>query len=151
MPTPGYVFKDGQPIPDDELEEQSKQPRQETQAKETKDDLSAITRQTSTATSATSPVHTPTSSKSGSSKFVELATDAPTESHALAEADHEEKGAAQEEHFENEVKDLGWNDHPDSVPKPLVGGLQNEDLWLLVRRFDKVCQSISFKQICLLQ
>ena len=133
MPTPGYVFKDGQPIPDDELAEQSKATAQETQAKEAKEELSTVTRQTSTTTWTTSPINTPTSSKSG-----DTAADAPTESHALAEADHEEKGAAQEHHFEAEVKDLGWNEHPESVPKPLVGGFQNEDLWLQVRRFNKV-------------
>lgn len=67
---------------------------------------------------------------------------APTESHALAlEAAKapppEEKGAAQIEHG-NEVVDLGWNEPKELVAKPLVGGLGNEDLWLLVRRFNKV-------------
>ena len=62
----------------------------------------------------------------------------PTNSHALAEADHDEKGAAQEGHFSHEVKDLGWNEHPKDVPNPMIGGLPNEELWLLVRRFNKV-------------
>ncbi|KAH9871818.1 hypothetical protein J1614_006075, partial [Plenodomus biglobosus] len=67
--------------------------------------------------------------------------DAPTESHALAlqaakSAALEEKGAAQIEHAE-EVVDLGWNEPKEHVAKPLVGGLSNEDLWLLVRRFNK--------------
>jgi len=67
---------------------------------------------------------------------------APTESHALAlEAAKapppEEKGAAQIEHGD-EVVDLGWNEPKELVAKPLVGGLGNEDLWLLVRRFNKV-------------
>ena len=122
MPTPGYVFRDGQPIPDAELE------RLDNQAK---DDLTPVTRQSSTTTTS-SPINTPTSSKST------LANNAPTESHALAEADHDEKGAAQEQHFESEVKNLGWHNHPDEVPKPLVGGLYNEKLWMLVRRFNKV-------------
>ncbi|KAI9830285.1 MAG: hypothetical protein M1826_004896 [Phylliscum demangeonii] len=60
-----------------------------------------------------------------------------TESHALAVADHDEKGAAQVEHGELEVKDLGWHDHPELVPSPLVGGLDNEELWMLIRRFNK--------------
>jgi hypothetical protein len=34
--------------------------------------------------------------------------------------------------------DLGWNEPKEAVAKPLVGGLSNEDLWLLVRRFNKV-------------
>lgn len=68
----------------------------------------------------------------------ELSPDQPTESHALAQADHFEKGASQMQHFETEVKDLGWNEKPEDVPAPLVGGLDNEELWTLVRRFNKV-------------
>lgn len=62
----------------------------------------------------------------------------PTVSHELATADYEEKGAAQIEHGHTEVRDLGWNDHPSDVPTPLVGGLPNEELWTLIRRFNKV-------------
>lgn len=61
----------------------------------------------------------------------------PTSSHALAMADHDQKGAAQEAH-DREVKDLGWTTGNDKIPNPLVGGMPNEDLWVLVRRFDKV-------------
>ncbi|WKT45098.1 Protein of unknown function DUF3292 [Fusarium oxysporum f. sp. vasinfectum] len=46
------------------------------------------------------------------------------------------KGAAQLEHGDVEVKNLGWNEPPRVVP-PLVGGLKNEDVWALIRRFDK--------------
>ncbi|KAF5010457.1 hypothetical protein FDECE_3392 [Fusarium decemcellulare] len=62
----------------------------------------------------------------------------PTVSHALAEdsKNFEEKGASQIEHGDIEVKNLGWNKEPHQVPN-LVGGLKNEDLWTLVRRFDK--------------
>lgn len=68
--------------------------------------------------------------------------DAPTDSHALAleaaKAVHPaEAGAAQAQH-EQEVMDLGWNEPKEHVAQPLVGGLSNEDLWLLVRRFNKV-------------
>jgi hypothetical protein len=63
----------------------------------------------------------------------------PTESHELANADHEEKGAAQLDHGQTEVKDLGWNHEVEDVPVPLVGGLSNEELWTLIRRFNKVC------------
>jgi hypothetical protein len=67
---------------------------------------------------------------------------APTESHALAveaaKSTHPaEAGAAQIQHTE-EVVDLGWNEPKEHVARPLVGGLSNEDLWLLVRRFNKV-------------
>lgn len=64
--------------------------------------------------------------------------DEPTASHALANADHDLKGVAQLDH-DDEVKDLGWYEAKDKIPAPLVGGIGNEELWLLVRRFDKVC------------
>lgn len=78
---------------------------------------------------------------------VEMLTDStenPTLSHTLANAAVEapemhttEKGAAQVDHDE-EVVDLGWNSAPAHVESPLVGGMKNEDLWVLVRRFNKV-------------
>ncbi|KAF2191355.1 hypothetical protein K469DRAFT_622941 [Zopfia rhizophila CBS 207.26] len=61
--------------------------------------------------------------------------DKPTESHALAMEEQEEKGAAQVEH-EEEVVNLGWNEPEEVIENPLVGGLPNEDLWVLVRRFN---------------
>lgn len=65
----------------------------------------------------------------------------PTASHALAEesiqADAENKGASQIEHDEIEVKNVGWNNELHRVPQPLVGGLRNEELWVLIRRFNK--------------
>lgn len=77
----------------------------------------------------------------------ELHTDSqetPTVSHDLAaqaannpSAVMEETGRAQVDH-EEEVVDLGWNEPASQIPKPLIGGLKNEDLWLLVRRFNKV-------------
>lgn len=67
----------------------------------------------------------------------------PTESHALATADHEHKGVAQQGHDEVEVKDLGWNDPPERMAAPLVGKLPNEELWTLIRRFDKVRTTLS--------
>ena len=68
----------------------------------------------------------------------------PTQSHVLANADHEEKGAAQMEHNQTEVMDLGWNQEPHEMPKMLVGGLSNEELWTLIRRFNKVCLTAFF-------
>ncbi|KAK3940850.1 hypothetical protein QBC46DRAFT_312569 [Diplogelasinospora grovesii] len=59
-----------------------------------------------------------------------------TLSHALANHDHEEKGLAQQ-NFTNEVADLGWNEKKQRIPSPLVGGMDNEELWLLVRRFNR--------------
>jgi hypothetical protein len=63
--------------------------------------------------------------------------DEPTDSHALAMAEHDEKGSAQEPH-DMEVKDLGWQEPVSKIANPLVGGLPNEELWVLIRRFDKV-------------
>lgn len=63
-------------------------------------------------------------------------TDEPTLSHSLAVMEPEEKGVAQEQHDEM-VQDLGWHEPDDKIPSPLVGGLPNEELWLLIRRFNK--------------
>lgn len=63
--------------------------------------------------------------------------DGATASHELATAPTEETGLVQQDHDE-EVKDLGWNEPKEAIPAPLVGGMDNEDLWVLVRRFDKV-------------
>ena len=68
----------------------------------------------------------------------------PTDSHVLANADHDEKGVAQLDHGHLEVKDLGWDRREEKqygskvgMP-PIVGGLENEELWTLIRRFNKV-------------
>lgn len=63
-----------------------------------------------------------------------------TASHVLAQEGlkFEEKGAAQLPHDE-EVVDLGWNEPKQNIVAPLVGGMDNEELWLLIRRFNKVC------------
>lgn len=67
--------------------------------------------------------------------------DAPTASHAMAMGvagdDHGEKGVAQQNH-DKEVLDLGWQEPANHIANPLVGKLHNEDLWMLIRRFDKV-------------
>lgn len=63
----------------------------------------------------------------------------PTDSHALAQSnDHQDQGLAQLNHGSTEVKDLGWNDPIEAIPGPLVGGLSNEDTFLLIRRLNKV-------------
>ncbi len=114
MPMPGYVFRDGQPIPDSDLKHQPEGVRP-----------GSSTDMTRVSTSTSSAMNTPTSS----------AGDHPTDSHALANADHDEKGAAQH-NLHDGVKDLGWNDHPKDVPT-LVAGLDNEELWTLIRRFNR--------------
>ena len=128
MPMPGYVFKDGGPIPDSELKDPQHQLNHQpgaTPVMETKETATT----TSPSNSVASTMVTPTSSAS--------ASNAPSESHALAAGEHEEVGHVQKGHEEGEVRDMGWNDHPKDVPQPLVGGLPNEELWTLVRRFNK--------------
>jgi len=64
----------------------------------------------------------------------------PTLSHALADsANH--GGHAQQFMKNDDIKDLGWNQDADEIPRPLVGGLPNEELWILIRRFNKVSSS----------
>ncbi|KFY33114.1 hypothetical protein V495_08421 [Pseudogymnoascus sp. VKM F-4514 (FW-929)] len=67
--------------------------------------------------------------------------DLPTDSHALAAAEPEEKGYAQT-HSASSVKDLGWHNDSDSIPRPLIAGLPNDDLWVLLRRFNKQIQHV---------
>ena len=69
--------------------------------------------------------------------------DEPTMSHALAVADHDEKGHVQQVQEEG-IQDLGWHEDDENVPNPLVGGVPNEELWLLLRRFNKVLQLTCF-------
>ncbi|UNI15981.1 hypothetical protein JDV02_002462 [Purpureocillium takamizusanense] len=67
--------------------------------------------------------------------------EAPTASHALADESLNDEsvaqGASQVQHDDIEVRNLGWNDEAQRVPRPVVGGLTNEQLWTLIRRFDK--------------
>lgn len=141
---PGYVFKDGGPIPDDEL--QGPPPSMIPLG----DGLMVSRPQaTYSSTPATySSTHATYPSTSNSSSVLDTPTSsispshAPTESHALANADHDLKGATQIGHDEPGVKDLGWTEPPENIPAPLVGGLPNEHLWLLVRRFNKVRRGV---------
>jgi hypothetical protein len=65
--------------------------------------------------------------------------DEPTFSHTLAAEARDEKGLAQQGngHAKQHVRDLGWNEKKEDIAAPLVGGMSNEELWLLVRRFNK--------------
>lgn len=123
MPTPGYVFKDGGPIPDSDL----KEPRKIDDLGVAHDRLQQTASRTSTSNSSTAAaINTPTSGDG---------SEPPSESHALATADHELVGAVQKNQAAGEVRDMGFQTSP--VPKELVGGLANEELWTLVRRFNK--------------
>lgn len=84
------------------------------------------------------PTDVPAATDSGKHEVSHALGQEPTASHALAVADHDEKGHAQLDHDAPEVKDLGWNEADDKIANPLVGGLHNEELWVLIRRFNKV-------------
>ena len=60
-----------------------------------------------------------------------------SESHALATEHQELTGAAQEAGKEARITNLGWQANANGVAT-LVGGIPNEELWTLVRRFNKV-------------
>lgn len=59
-----------------------------------------------------------------------------TLSHALATDSQNDQGLAQQDH-DRQVLDLGWNEKKQDIAAPLVAGMDNEELWLLVRRFNK--------------
>ncbi|KAH8819104.1 hypothetical protein F5884DRAFT_759469 [Xylogone sp. PMI_703] len=61
----------------------------------------------------------------------------PTMSHELANMDQDEAGIAQQNYGQTEARDIGWTLKPSKVPSPLVEGLSNEELWTLIRRFNK--------------
>ncbi|CAG8004004.1 unnamed protein product [Penicillium salamii] len=64
--------------------------------------------------------------------------DGPTDSHILSQVDQDDKGLVQKAGETAEITNIGWGHSPDQIEEPLVAGLSNEDLWMLIRRFDKV-------------
>lgn len=101
-------------------------------------------RGTPTTAASTSTASTTAASEATVTDAAQNLTEEPTASHALAQADVDEKGVAQLAHAAD-VKDLGWNEPPSKIPAPLVGGMDNEELWVLVRRFNKVNAHASVK------
>ncbi|CDM33904.1 hypothetical protein CBS147339_7691 [Penicillium roqueforti] len=61
----------------------------------------------------------------------------PTDSHVLSQIKQDERGLAQKAGDTAEISNIGWDESPDVIEEPLVAGLSNEDLWMLIRRFDK--------------
>jgi len=59
-----------------------------------------------------------------------------TTSHQLATGNHELQGTAQLAGKEDTTTNLGWQKDAKSIDT-LVGGISNEDLWMLIRRFNK--------------
>lgn len=46
-----------------------------------------------------------------------------------------------------EIRDFGWNSQPRDVPAPLIHGTPNDDLFTLIRRFNKVRFSLSSSNV----
>ena len=65
----------------------------------------------------------------------------PTDSHVLSQVEQDEKGLAQKVGDTEEITNIGWGVSANVIEEPLVAGLSNEDLWMLIRRFDKVRSS----------
>lgn len=61
-----------------------------------------------------------------------------TESHRLSQEAQDGLVSAERPDDPAEVVDLGWHRPSIEFEDTLVAGLSNEDLWMLVRRFDKV-------------
>ena len=96
----------------------------------------------------------PTSSPTTAKKAENPSDDAPdtsiarslgkkTDSHALATADIDVKGTVQSasdtsSSDENEVANLGWHRADEADGEPFLGGWTNEEIWLFIRRFNKV-------------
>lgn len=114
MPTPGYVFRDSGTTPPAETEDQTARRR---------------------LTLDNQPQLRPSPLSGRSTRPPPL--DKTTDSHALALADHDIKGAAQLAGQTDDVTDLGWRADPREIDT-LVGGLPNEELWTLIRRFNRV-------------
>lgn len=58
-------------------------------------------------------------------------------SHILA-SQHQDQGAVQQAGKEAFTSNLGWQKNAKGVDT-LVEGLENDDLWMLIRRFNKAC------------
>ena len=122
MPTPGYVFRDSgtTPLAEEESTTGSRQLGHEESQSPASPQSSVRSRK--------SPV------KSNASA-----------SHAIAVADHDVKGAAQKAGSSPDITDLGWRSHYKDVDN-LVGKLPNEELWTLIRRFNRVRTNPSVQQ-----
>jgi hypothetical protein len=74
-------------------------------------------------------------------KEQELTMSFDADSHDLAHIDHEIKGEAQKQPILEsgaELRDLGWHKNLPDMPEPLIGGITNENLFAMIRRFNKV-------------
>jgi hypothetical protein len=67
----------------------------------------------------------------------EIGASFTADSHDVAHQEHEDKGEAQQLPSA-EVRDLGWHKKLPEMPGTLIGGVRNEDLFAMIRRFNKV-------------
>jgi Protein of unknown function (DUF3292) len=109
MPPPGYVFRDGGTTPPAEENPNSEFRQRITQAKKP----------------VTATAQAPLGQNSSTS-------------HQLATGQHELGGAVHDAGKEDRTTNLGWQANAVGVDQ-LVGGLPNDELWTLVRRFNKAC------------
>lgn len=127
MPTPGYVFRDGGTTPPLEENPNSEFCKRITDA--TKPGIKQQQAQLTPPQSPTKPITATEKSPLGQNSST---------SHQLATENYAVGGAAQEAGKVDSITNLGWQANAVGVDT-LVGGIPNEDLWTLVRRFNKAC------------
>lgn len=115
MPTPGYYFRDGGTTPPAEM---TANPDNEFRQR-------LVHSQRPATATGNAPLAQQT-----------------TTSHQLATGNHKLQGAAQEAGKEDGTTNLGWQKNAKGVDT-LVGGISNEDLWMLIRRFNKASRPLS--------
>ena len=120
MPSPGYVYRDGGTTPPLKEHPESEFRKRITQ-------------------NIKKPQPPPAPKPITATEQAPLGQNTST-SHQLATGEHELRGAAQEAGKEDRTTNLGWQANAVGVDT-LVGGLPNEELWTLVRRFNKASHS----------
>lgn len=73
----------------------------------------------------------------------DIKADSPTDSHFLSQVEQDEKGLAQKAGVTQDVSDIGWGQPRDNFEERILSSLSNEDLWMLIRRFNKVLRMLS--------
>jgi hypothetical protein len=63
---------------------------------------------------------------------------ADTESHDLVQVEADEPGPLQTPVSNGKALDITWKSSSRTIDEDLVSGLSNEDVWMLIRRFNKV-------------
>lgn len=122
MPTPGYYFRDGGTTPPPEENTDNTVRQRVTQGAQAQQERAKQAPKPITATEK-APLGQNTST-----------------SHQLAVSQQDILGAAQNagKKEPDRITNLGWQANAVGVDT-LVGGLPNEELWTLVRRFNKAC------------